>query len=284
MPAKTQYKAKPKAAGGRARSAPARGARRTNTKMTLYRGAGLGGGAPGYTQVHESPIGSTYGTTITCLSTSVTVPALPDGFWGGQFTANLSAFSRAAAMQYLWQEYRIKRFDILLQPVASQWVQPANGFTAPAPTDAPPSQPYITALRWVNAPQTPSNVTEAFMTDMGATPTMFNKTCVIGMAPVVNSAVMNGGTASVGTGLMIRQSPWLACINNASATDVTPHWGPIIRFNQAPYRSTDAIGGKYSPAFYQIRLVVEFRKPAYFVAPVPPPPSPEPAKAENPLL
>jgi len=131
----------------------------------------------------------------------------------------------------------------------------------------------VQAIRWLNAAVTSYQVTDLFMSELGVTPTMFNKEVCVSQKPVVGNAIKGMSTGTIGQGLQIKASPWIATTMADGTIDSTTHFGPIVRVVQQPLQANTVQtgGGTPSPPGYvQLRLVVEFRKPAFFGARSPP--------------
>ncbi|CAO0821604.1 hypothetical protein DFAR_240002 [Desulfarculales bacterium] len=129
------------------------------------------------------------------------------------------------------------------------------------------------AIRWVNAAVTSFQVTDLFMSELGVTPTMFNKEVCVSQKPVVANAIRNSSSNTITDGLTIKASPWIATVMGNGNVDTTTHFGPIVRVVQQPIQASTTVipGGTPSPPGYvQLRLVVEFRKPAFASARNPP--------------
>ena len=235
-------------------------------RKTYLHGVNRGLGAPAYAYAHEAET-SAYGTHLTCLTQRTALTQLADATaWGGQYATYIQGFPRAAAMMALFQEYRIVRMDVIVQPSANVSAQSA-GSTADTAQNA--SLAYVQAIRWVNAAVTSVQITDLFMSELGVTPTMFNKEVCVSQKPVVSSAIKNNSNNTVTNGLMIKASPWIACTMGDGTIDTTTHFGPIVRVVQQPVQASTTVipGGTPSPpGFVQLRLVVEFRKPAFLSA------------------
>jgi len=228
-------------------------------------------GVKAYARVQQPPLND-QAVMLTALSVRVLLPALPDASWGGQVYAQLSMFPRANAMAKLFQEYRITRFDFLMQPNYN--IAGTTVVTAPPTGTAVPyqsaSMAYLQGLKWLNAPKVASEVTDLFMSEVGVTPVMFNQECVITQKPIVNQNIANSAsaTAAATVGLAVKQSPWISTIGADLAPDNTQHWGPICRVVQQPSNTVDpaAPTSKVSPGYYQVRCTFEFRKPGQYKA------------------
>jgi len=251
----------------KAAKVPAKGAKRPPKKsFTLQRG-----GLKSYQYAAQPPLNDQT-VAVTALTVRVALPALPDGSWGGQVYANMALFPRAAAMAKLFQEYRITRLDYLLQPnsnIAGVTVVTAPPTGNPVPY-ASASMPYLQGLKWLNAPKIASDVTDLFMSEVGVTPIMFERECVITQKPIVNYNIANSvsATAAPTTSLAVKQSPWIATTTAAALADSTTHWGPIVRIVQQPSNAVDPTAPTTitSPGWYQVRCTFEFRKPSQYKA------------------
>lgn len=228
-------------------------------------------GVKAYARVQQPPLND-QAVMLTALSVRLLLPVLPDAAWGGQVFAQMSMFPRANAMAKLFQEYRITRFDFLLQPNSN--IAGVTTTTAPPTGTAVPyqsaSMPYLQGLKWLNAPKVASEVTDLFMSEVGVTPVMFNQECVISQKPIVNFniASSSSATAAATVALAVKQSPWISTIGADLAADNTQHWGPIVRIVQQPEATVDpaAPTSKVSPGYYQVRCTFEFRKPGQYKA------------------
>ena len=231
-------------------------------------------GVRAYERVQQPPLND-QAVMLTALSVRTLLPILPDGAWGGQVYASLSLFPRAAAMAQLFQEYRMTRLDYLLQPVAN--VAGATGVvdigTAPAHSyvsASAASMPYLQGLKWLNAPKIAADVTDQFMSEVGVTPVMFNRECVITQKPIVNQNIANAAlsTGAPTASLAVKQSPWISTVTAGAIPDVTLHWGPIVRIIQQFRPTVDDSTGTVPmpPGYYQVRCTFEFRKPGQYKA------------------
>lgn len=252
----------------KAAKVPAKGAKRPFKKSY-----GLSAGVRSYAHCAQAPLNDQT-VAVTALTVRVALPVLPDGAWGGQVYANMALFPRAAAMAKLFQEYRVTRLDYLLQPNASVYGTTSNtAYAVPGSyfPQATGSACYLQGLKWLNAPKIASDVTDLFMSEVGVTPTLFDKECVITQKPIVNYNVANSVDAAAAptTALAVKQSPWLATTTAAALADSTTHWGPIVRVVQQPIATTTGIQATppaQSPGYYQVRCTFEFRKPSMYKA------------------
>jgi len=244
----------------------AKGAKRPFKKSYALSGSGVAS----YARCQQPPMNDQT-VTVTALTVRVALPVLPDLAWGGQVYANMALFPRAAAMAKLFQEYRITRLDYLLQPNATIYgATTATAITGGVATSQTASACYLQGLKWLNAPKVASDVTDLFMSEVGVTPVIFNKECVITQKPIVNYNIANSvsATAAATTALAVKQSPWIATTTAAAAADSTTHWGPIVRIVQQPVNTSDGDVPPLavSPGYYQVRCTFEFRKPSQFKA------------------
>uniref|UniRef100_UPI004048AE57 hypothetical protein n=1 Tax=Polynucleobacter sp. TaxID=2029855 RepID=UPI004048AE57 len=228
-------------------------------------------GVANYARVQQPPLND-QAVCLTALSVRVEIPVLPDLAWGGQVFTALSYFPRALAMSKLFQEYRITRMDYLLQPNATVYgATNSYAITGGVATAQTSSACYLQGLKWLNAPKVASDVTDTFMSEVGVTPVIFDKECVITQKPIVNYNIAGStsATAAPTTGLAVKQSPWIACIAADLSANNTSHWGPIVRIVQQPVNTSDGATPPeaVSPGWYQVRCTFEFRKPGFFKAP-----------------